>query len=271
MVVELCTSDGDHVIVKASTGPSLDHHLDRELRAHRLRGAELGEGFPVLLAADDDARLLATRHLPGRIAEGSEWEWHPGVHRAAGALLGRVHRAARSTADPRHDEQLRQRCRVLHAAARPIIEPTRWAEVAARLDEPDATSGPGSDPAVLVPTHGDFQPRNWLVDPERLDADGAPAVSLIDFGRFDLRPWYSDLVRLHHQVTPIRPDLRDALVEGMGRGPGDPIEPSDRPGWHLENLVQALGTVVWATDMGLDDFASHGRIMVDRTLAEWSR
>ncbi|HZX05471.1 phosphotransferase family protein, partial [Kribbella sp.] len=38
-------------------------------------------------------------------------------------------------------------------------------------------------PAVLVPTHGDWQPRNWLID--------GGTVRVIDFGRAALRPAYT--------------------------------------------------------------------------------
>lgn len=264
VVLELLTEDGDHVIVKASTGAAFDHHLDRELRAHRLVGRDLGTGFPVLIAADDDERILVTRHLPGHIAQGTDWEWHPGVHRAAGELLTRFQQAGPSTRAAQLGDELRERGTAGLDGARDLITPVAWSAAAALLEQTVSIT------AALVPTHGDFQPRNWLVDPDRPDDDGTPAVALIDFGRFDLRPWYSDLVRLHHRVTPTRPDLRDALLDGMGRDTGTPVGPEDLDGWRLENLVQAISTIVWATAMGFDDFADHGRDMLVRTLDEWT-
>ncbi len=260
VVLEVATADGDRVIAKASTGPAFDHHLDRELRAHRMLGDQLGRGFPQLLCADDDARVLVTRWLPGRLAEGSEWELDPAVHRAAGALLRRFQGAAPATEAPGHGADTIALGRLHLDQATSLISASLRVRAAERLDAAEPT------PARLVPTHGDFQPRNWLVDPDRPTPDGTPEVSLIDFGRFDQRPWYSDLVRLRHGAQVRRPELRAALHEGLQLD-GTRLDADES--WHLEQLVQSLSTVVWATHVGELDFAEHGRSMLERTLDAW--
>ncbi|MEV7606992.1 hypothetical protein AB0N65_16285 [Paenarthrobacter sp. NPDC089322] len=84
-------------------------------------------------------------------------------------------------------------------------------------------------------THGDFQPRNWLHD------DGTVKVN--DFGRADLRPWIHDVVRLSHQQFLTDHHLGAAFYLGLGRFVRTPEEAGV---WRLENLNQAVGTVVWA-------------------------
>lgn len=59
----------------------------------------------------------------------------------------------------------------------------------------------------LTFTHGDYQPRNWLVDNKQ--------TNIIDFGRADSRHWTSDFVRLHHQQFLGRPELKAAFYGGM--------------------------------------------------------
>lgn len=110
----------------------------------------------------------------------------------------------------------------------------------------------------LVTTHGDYQPRNWLQDKGQ--------VKIIDFGRADGRPWVHDLVRLSHQQFLGRPDLAFAFHDGLGRTVGA----ADMDMWRLENLNQAIGTVVWAHQIGDTAFEQSGRDMVERVL-EWVR
>jgi Ser/Thr protein kinase RdoA (MazF antagonist) len=69
-----------------------------------------------------------------------------------------------------------------HRIAAPVV-----AELRAQI-----TSWP-MPPATLSPTHGDWQPRNWLIH------DGI--VSAIDFGRAEMRPALTDFAR---QASPTR-------------------------------------------------------------------
>ena len=267
VVLELRSARAGHVIAKVSTGTAFDHHIARAVRAHEELDGRLGAGFPELLHADVHAGVMVTRYLPGRLAEGSPWELDAGVLRAAGALVARVHSALPPQRSTEHQRQVRDRCAELVERARALLRDELWRASADRL----ATVEPGA--TELVWTHGDVQPRNWLVDPDRREATGTPRTLLIDFGRADRRPWYSDLVRLHHQVFAVHPDRAHAFLDGMGRAPvapgAAPVSIDEIDGWHLEHLLQSLGTVVWASDMGLADFAEHGRSMLERTLREW--
>ncbi|ADX74348.1 hypothetical protein Asphe3_32400 [Pseudarthrobacter phenanthrenivorans Sphe3] len=107
----------------------------------------------------------------------------------------------------------------------------------------------------LVTTHGDYQPRNWLED------DGE--VKVIDFGRADARPWVHDVVRLAHQQFLGRPALEEAFYAGLERR----ITRPETGIWHLENLNQALGTVVWAHRIGDAAFQQSGVERVERIVA----
>lgn len=108
-------------------------------------------------------------------------------------------------------------------------------------------------PAVLVPTHGDWQPRNWLID------DGA--VRIIDLGRADWRPALTDFARLARQEWDGRPDLEAAFFRGYGSDPRDPRA------WRRALVREAIGTACWACAIGDDSFEHHGHRMIERVLA----
>ncbi|MGG5753542.1 aminoglycoside phosphotransferase family protein [Zafaria sp. Z1313] len=211
---------------------------------------------PDLLRYDADAGLLVTRYLPGRIATGTPAAGDPDAYRQAGRMLALLH--CGPTSSPRdkgrYETTMLRKCRSWldraegPSAGRPLAPAPHLAAARKWLD------GFVPAPVELVPTHGDFQPRNWIVD-----ATGT--LGLIDFGRAELRPWYTDLVRLEHQEFLADPDLAPALFEGYGR-PDGPFT----PGRWLDHLGQSLGTVVWSHDMGDEGFEEHGRRMLARTV-----
>jgi Ser/Thr protein kinase RdoA (MazF antagonist) len=95
-----------------------------------------------------------------------------------------------------------------------------------------------------VPTHGDWQPRNWLVD------DGT--VRVIDFGRADLRPRAEDFLRLARQDFARDPRLEEAFLEAYGE---DPREPE---AWRRAQVAEAVATAVWAYGVGDTAFERSG-------------
>src|SRR5699024_4876284 len=95
-------------------------------------------------------------------------------------------------------------------------------------------------PATVVPTHGDYHPRNWLIDGGR--------VVVIDFGRAGLRPAETDLARLAVQQFGTDPALEAAFLDGYG------AEPRDAAGWRYVLLTEAIATAVWAHQMGDERF-----------------
>lgn len=122
------------VIVKAG-GPA-DHHLRRELRAHRewLDPWVRTGHAPRLLHADEEAKLLVTRFLPGTLVEGHGAQSDPGTYRQAGELLARFH-AQQAVTVTDWDARLADRARSwleqphridIHAAAHLSAEVDAW-------------------------------------------------------------------------------------------------------------------------------------------------
>lgn len=103
--------------------------------------------------------------------------------------------------------------------------------------------------ANVVVTHGDWQPRNWIID------DGV--VRVIDFGRTDVRPADEDFGRLARQDFARDPALETAFWDGYGP---DPREPGQ---WRRHLIAEAVGTAVWAFGVGDEAFEHLGH----RTLA----
>ncbi|MGW7684769.1 phosphotransferase [Kribbella sp. NPDC054772] len=245
LVLELI-HDGQRYIAKA--GDDADHHLVRELRAHRnwLRPWSTSQRAPELVHADDDAKLLLTRFLPGELVEGTPYEWAPETYRQAGALLVAFHQ---QSAVPDDDYEASENRRVLTN----LGKPHRIAPGTAERLRSEISAWP-MPPAKLVPTHGDWQPRNWLID------DGT--VRVIDFGRADLRPAYTDLARLAAQQFRADPALEAAFLDGYG---GDPREPA---AWYRARVREAVNTAVWAYQVGDEAFEQQGHRMIAEARGE---
>lgn len=243
-VLHVSTPDGGDFIVKAST---TSHHLRREIAALAPGLPGLHGRAPVLRQASVKAGILVTEFLPGTSVEGSPAEYGPDTYRQAGVLLAKLHRPAGTSAD--YMKKLAYQTQLLIRSAEGLLAPG----VRARAEQELAGLTPA--PVKLVTTHGDYQPRNWLVDEGR--------IKVIDFGRADARPWIHDLVRLTHQQFLGRPALAEAFYSGLGKD----LNSSEAGVWQLENLNQALGTVVWAHKIGDAAFEQSGVLMVERILA----
>ncbi|MEI8408855.1 MULTISPECIES: phosphotransferase family protein [unclassified Kribbella] len=237
--------DGTQYVAKA--GDSADH-ITRELRAHnewlepwtkRGRAAQL-------VQADAEAKLLLTRYLPGELVEDGEYELLPDVYFQGGELLAQFHA---QLSVPDREFEAREKRKTLKALGKPHrIAP----ELTERL-RAEVESWP--TPAVtLVPTHGDWQPRNWLIH--------QGTVSVIDFGRADLRPALTDFGRLAAQQFRQNPALESAFLRGYG---ADPREPG---AWHRNRLREAIGTAVWAYQVHDVPFEQQGHRMIAEALAD---
>lgn len=236
--------EGERYVVKAG-GPD-DHHMLRELRAHRewLTPWTARGRAPSLVHHDQEALLLVTRYLPGELVEGTDAADEPEIYRQAGRLLALLHDQS-GVDDPEYEtRENRRTLRWLDQAHRiaPDVERRLRAEVAGWVEPP----------ARLVPTHGDWQPRNWL------HHDGT--VSVIDLGRADLRPAYTDLARLAARDFRRDPALERAFLAGYG---GDPREPAS---WHRQQVREAVGTAVWAHLVGDEKFEAQGHRMIAEAL-----
>ena len=201
--------------------------------AHRARAP----GAPPVAGAVDDARpgaCICPRRSRGEAdpdsvstggaGRGTSYERTADIYRQAGELLGLLHR---QLAVPDDSYEQRENERTLDNLRKPHrIVP----EFADRLRS--EIEGWPTPAATLVPTHGDWQPRNWLVH------EGI--VSVIDFGRAALRPAYTDFARLGAQQFRTESALENAFLDGYGADPRDPAA------WHRAQLREAINTAVWA-------------------------
>lgn len=238
---------GATFVVKAG-GPG-NHHIRREILAHESWTAELaGRGLTSrMVAADREQGVLVLEHLPGELVEGTPAEHDPDTYEQAGRLLRAFH-AQRS--EPSNDHEARETARSLRSLdGEHRIDAASVAEARSVLERDTPR------PVVLVPTHGDWQPRNWLVD--------HGVVRVIDFGRFGFRPASADLVRLDSKQWAGHPELADAFFAGYGT---DPREPDL---WRIVRLREAIGTAVWAYEVGDDRFEEHGHRMLAEALARF--
>ncbi|GAA2135376.1 hypothetical protein GCM10009844_00590 [Nocardioides koreensis] len=224
------------LIVKA--GGVADGHIARELRAHRewLRPWVLTGHAPSLLFGDEEAKILVTRYLPGELVEGTSAQDHPETYRQAGSLLAAFH-GQLSVVDDEWNDRFRAR------VERHLAQPHRIDPKIVRCVHAEVSTWPGGG-ARVVPTHGDWQPRNWLID------DGV--VRVIDFGRADLRPTTEDFVRLARQDFARNDELEAAFIEGYGSDPREPEE------WRRALVGEAVGTAVWAYGVGDEGFERFG-------------
>lgn len=236
------------LIVKAAG--DADHHLGRELDAHEggYVSPWAGSGNAARLQfADRDARVLVLDLLPGRLAYRTASGIDPEVHRRAGTLLRAFHNLAARPSQGTDAAATRRAIAWLdstHAIAPDVEGRLRTALAALPPVEAD-----------LVPTHGDWQPRNWLVDGDE--------VRVIDFGRFAFRPAATDFVRLAAQEWRENPACETAFFEGYG---GDPRHPSH---WILMRVREAIGTACWAHQVGDTEFEAHGHRMISDVLEEF--
>jgi aminoglycoside phosphotransferase len=242
------THAGSRFIVKA--GGYANHHIERELHAHlNWLGPWTTRGrAPTLEHGDAEAKLLVTRHLPGELVLGSDHADAPSTYRQAGELLALLHAQTVMTDDAYERRENGKSLAWLSGPHR--IAP---ATVQRLRDEIAAWPTPA---AILVPTHGDWQPRNWLVDND--------VVRVIDFGRAAMRPALTDFARLAVQDFRRDPKLETAFLDGYGT---DPREPD---AWHRDRVRQAIGTAAWAHQVGEEPFEAQGHRMIAEVLpAAW--
>jgi hypothetical protein len=246
-VLELRSQDGASWIAKA--GDESDHHLAREIHAYRhWLGPWTSHGrAPRLVHADEAAKLLVTTYLPGETVEGTEHEHRTDTYRQAGELLARFH-GQLAVAD-HGDYERGQKEKTL-----------AWLSGPHRIAPADATLLAGvveawpTPESVVVPTHGDWQPRNWLIYEDR--------VSIIDFGRAEMRPALTDFGRLAAQQFRADPTLEQAFLQGYGEDPREPVA------WLRSRIRDAVGTAAWAYKVGDERFEQQGHRMIAEVTAD---
>ncbi len=243
------TYAGSRFIVKA--GGERDHHIARELHAHRhWLGPWTSSGRAAALEhADANAKLLVTTYLPGKLVLGSRHADDPGVYRQAGELLAAFH--AQATATDQDYEQRENGKTLAWLAGQHRIAPSIVTQLRTQI-----ATWP-TPPATLTPTHGDWQPRNWLIH------EGV--VSVIDFGRAAMRPALTDFARLAVQEFRRDPSLEAAFLDGYG------IDPREKQAWHRTLVREAVGTAAWAHQVGDEAFEAQGHRMIAEVLSAAER
>ncbi|MFP1601918.1 phosphotransferase family protein [Microbacterium sp. 2216-1] len=237
---------GETIDAVVKAGDVTNHHIAREIAAHTRWTHDLvsTQHSARLIDADSDERVMLFEFLPGALVEATNAEGETGTYTQAGALLRRLH-----SQDRRMDAEHEAR-----ANARAI----QWLDGEHRVTPAIATRARGiladdpAPPVEVVPTHGDWQPRNWLIH----DA----VVRVIDFGRFAFRPPSTDLLRLAAQQWRGRPDLESAFFEAYGPDPREP----DRS--RISALREAVGTACWAHHVGEERFEAQGHRMLAEAL-----
>lgn len=237
-------SANSRYIFKAA--PPGDKHLSRELRAHQewlSPWLELGR-VPRLVHADPEASVLATEFVPGHLVLDSSVADFPGAFRQAGALLRLLHRQLHVLD---HDYESRAN----ESMRRWLDGPHRIPAEAVRELGQMLESWP-TPPVLLVPTHGDWQPRNWLWNEGKL----VP----IDFGRASLWPAMTDFARLEVQDFRRNPVLEAAFLDGYG------VDPRASKAWFRTRVREAVGTAAWAYVHHDEAFEQQGHAMIAEIL-----
>lgn len=155
-----------------------------------------------------------------RLVQGGATEYDPDTYLQAGRLLRDFHAQAVQV-DARYEE-------TATAKAMAWLDKPHRMEKAAAEKARNLLAAYRPEPVAAVPTHGDWQPRNWLMDGTEL--------RIIDFGRFEFRPALSDFCRLSAQQWRSSPELEDAFFEGYG------FDPRESRLWHITLLREAVST-----------------------------
>ncbi|GAB3835306.1 hypothetical protein GCM10027610_032800 [Dactylosporangium cerinum] len=239
------THAGSRFIVKAGGGD--DHHIQRELHAHlnwldpwTSRGRA-----PTLVYGSAAAKLIVTRYLPGELVLDSEHADEPSTYRQAGELLALLHGQTRVTDD---DYERRENEKSLAL----LSQPHRIAAATVERLKAEIPAWP-TPASALVPTHGDWQPRNWLIRDD--------VVSVIDFGRAAMRPAFTDFARLDVQDFRRDPKLDTAFLAGYG------TDPRETAAWYRNRVREAIATAVWAYRVGDEPFEAQGHRMIAEALS----
>lgn len=249
VVFEVVTADGRSLIVKSH------HDVFRnqlEVAAYRTWVPAIADRAPSLVAADDAGQVLVLTKLQ---AGGPPSVLPPSAYADAGAVLRRFHEAGEQLVD---EGWAAQRLANLRSwidrmpAGLVDDDDVAWVEeqAAVLLELP---------PPPLVPCHGDFQPRNWLLD-------GAERVFVIDFEKARHDWWIHDLQRMWWKEWRYRPDLRDAFLAGYGRQ----LDETEQAGLRANSARGHLVQIAWATQHGDVQFAAEGRSYLEQMRGESS-
>jgi len=205
----------------------------------------IADRAPVVLGADPVGQVLLFSHLDGQPASSLDLGDAADLHRRAGALLARFHRADEAVPlDGFLDGQRRRLDDWAARARRGLLATDEIGLVAAHLDAVADLDDP-----LGVPCHRDWQPRNWLVD-----RAGEPWA--FDFEHARIGPWFEDVQRLWWDEWQDAPALADAFFDGYGRR----LDDAERRWLAATSALWHLTTVVWADEHDDAAFVDAARV-----------
>jgi tRNA A-37 threonylcarbamoyl transferase component Bud32 len=210
--------------------------------------AALGLGRATRLEAADVAlRAVVVSFLPGAPMLGAiEPVLHAEAYRQTGQLLARLHGAEPSAAGERAVlGRLLESSEGQLAKAAAELSPAQQ-QLARRAAALLAAVGPS---LRAVPTHGDLQPRNLLLDADRR------TVALIDFEKAALAPPVRDVVRLEAGIFTGRPELRRAFYDGYGRR----LEAGEVSALRAWVVLDSVSALAWGFPNGDEEIVTRAR------------
>jgi Ser/Thr protein kinase RdoA (MazF antagonist) len=255
-VLQVELDDGTMLVVKAH---KQRRHFEREVHAYRHWVPALGGRAPTLIDVDDTLQVIYLSALPGRpVAEISlAASAETAIHRRAGELLRRFHDAEAVKRSNAYASAQHERLEAWVDRAKPHLLESHEVAIARRLvGVLDVLPDP-----PLVPTHRDWQPRNWL-----LADNNFAGISIIDFEMADWGMWLEDVKRLYWAEWRQRPELADAFFEGYRHS----MTPDDLRYFQAISALQHLSTIVWADEHGDETFLAHGRAALAEAGEIWS-
>ena len=236
------------------------HKFEQEWRAYRDWVPVLEAAAPRLIAVSGtESGVMILSALPGEVAStlslGAAQE--AAVFQAAGQHLRRFHDLPHQDPDPASVYlNLHRKLDKWTALATGLVDARAINWVAAEVGTLLAVPG-----LLQVPCHGDFTPRNWLVNCSGTERAGPKLdVGIIDFEHAEPGLWLQDLSRLWSQVWPGRPELEAAFFSGYGR----PLSAPDLRLLTSLCALDALATVVWARQHGDAAFEAQGHRVLKR-------
>ena len=243
VVLEVVTDDGTPLIVK-SHNDVFRNQL--EVAAYRNWVPSIADRAPALVAADDAGQVLVLTKLPGAAPPA---DLSAAAYADAGAVLRRFHASGDELVDSSWAEQrLANLDSWIERLPPGLVDPhdVAWVQEQAGvlLELP---------PPPLVPCHGDFQPRNWLVE-------GHDRVFLFDFEKARHDWWIHDIQRMWWKEWHDRPDRRDGFLAGYGRE----LTATEQAGLRANSARGHLVQIAWATEHGDTAFADEGRSYLAR-------
>lgn len=232
----------DHIVKRLIN----DRFYGMEVAGYRWAPA-LGPGCaPRLEAADPQLRAVILSFLPGRPMLGViEPVLEVRAYRQAGRLLALLHAAEPPALETALIDRLLARSEQQLAKAAAELGPVQQ-DLARRSARLLAEITPD---LRCVPTHGDIQPRNLLLDPV------SGTLALIDFEKAGIAPPVRDLVRLEAGIFASRPELRAAFYDGYGRAL-EPVEHRALRAWVILDSVSALA---WGIPNGDHEVVARAR------------